>query len=172
MRDRGRRAASLWLLTLAAAGCLAAPETGSAAADAAAGEPDAVAFIGQIDRESAPAAPIPDDDASGVSDSIAVDADCTVDALSVDIDIRHPWRSDLEVTLHTPAGGEARLHAAGGTDPQDDLVGTYPVSLSPDDSLEAFVGLPAAGPWVMQVADVSGDDTGTFESWALHITCR
>lgn len=155
---------------LAASGCLATPDSAPAGVDATTGDPDPIGR--QIDRDSTPATPIPDDDASGVSDSIAVDGECAVKELEVDIDIRHPWRSDLQVTLHEPGGGQARLHVHEGNDPQDDLVGTYPVTLSPVDSLVALVGLPAAGSWVMQVADVSVDDVGTFQSWALHIQCR
>ncbi len=175
MRHRRRCCGgSLCLLALAAAGCLETPPGSQpAAVDAAAVGPDAAAESpGRIDRESAPRVPIPDNDPTGVNDPIEVAAACTVEVLTVDIDIRHGWRSDVEVTLHEPGGEKARLHAAGGNDSHDDIVGTYPVTLSPLDSLDSFVGLPAAGSWVMQVADLSSDDIGSFESWALHIECR
>jgi subtilisin-like proprotein convertase family protein len=54
--------------------------------------------------------------------------------------------------------------------------GTCEFRAAPDDAggprsfREAFGGQVARGPWTLLLADSSGGDTGTFESWSLGIT--
>ena len=65
----------------------------------------------------------------------------TLSALTVDLDITHTWRGDLEVTLISPLGTEVVLHNRGGSS-ADDLLGNYPGTLEvagPGD-LADFIG--------------------------------
>jgi|GEM_PF-2874540 len=130
---------------------------------------------GTIDRSASPFLSIPDSSTVGVTDYIAVTGatatGCTVDSITVDVDITHTYIGDLRVTLTSPGGVPVVLHdATGGT--AENIIGTYPTTLTPFAPLTTFAGLPAAGNWTMRVADLSSTDVGTFNTWGLHITCR
>ena len=54
-----------------------------------------------------PGVAIPDDSATGVSNSITVTEDIALEDLNVDLDISHTWVGDLIVTITSPAGTSA-----------------------------------------------------------------
>jgi len=95
---------------------------------------------------------------------------CTVQAVDVDINISHTWRSDLIVDLRSPMGSQVRLHAQTGGS-ADNIIGNYPGTLSPAASLNTFNGTNAVGNWSLIVSDAAAGDTGTLNSWGLNIQC-
>lgn len=108
---------------------------------------------------------IPDNDPAGVTSELfpAGLAPGAVD-VSLDLVIDHSYIGDLVVGLTDPAGNRAVIHdRAGGS--TDSLV---------------FEGLPVEGlgdeggngGWILDLSDHAGDDVGTLEHWALHLTCR
>lgn len=91
---------------------------------------------------------------------------------AVAVDISHSWRGDLILDLTSPAGTTVRLKTDNVSgDNADDVVGTYPTSLVPAESLSAFAGENAQGTWTLRVEDVyPSDDDGVINSWGVAIT--
>jgi hypothetical protein len=107
-----------------------------------------------------PNASIPDNNATGVSNTLAVTEAGTVAALSVSVDIAHPYIGDLTVTL-TNGSTTVVLHdKANGAD--DNIVKTMTFS--------DFNGQNVAGNWALKVVDSARQDVGTLKSWSLAVT--
>jgi subtilisin-like proprotein convertase family protein len=103
---------------------------------------------------------IPDDDEAGVSSTIEVVSGGDIEAVVVDVDIRHTYRGDLAIDLIHPDGQSERL-LEPTMDSGDDLVRSF--------ATHAFDGKPAAGTWTLVVSDHAAQDTGTLESWTLKL---
>jgi subtilisin-like proprotein convertase family protein len=112
--------------------------------------------------------------------------------LDVSVNITHSFDGDLDVTLtHVPTsksvalwndvggtneGFEIRLNDEAGTDisgasnPKVD--GAISGTFNPGGAalLSTFDGDDASGQWQLQITDDSGGDTGTLQSWSLHVT--
>lgn len=123
-----------------------------------------------------------------------------VSAIEVDLEITHPWVGDLIITLESPSGVIVTLldrpgipsdgfpgpFGCGGRDiaatftdaantPAEDICAYAPRPVLtgpvlPSDPLDAFTGQPAAGTWLLHLADIPSYDVGTLESVCLHIT--
>lgn len=104
---------------------------------------------------------IPDNNATGISSTIAVTGNGTVASLALSLNISHTYRGDLVVTLTSPAGTVYSVsNRAGGS--ADNLVLT-------GSAITAFAGQAAAGTWRLSVSDRAAIDTGTLNSWSLAI---
>ena len=108
---------------------------------------------------------IPDNSATGVSSVINVPAGPT-DTLkvTVDVNITHPNRGDLVIQVISPTGQTATLsNRAGGK--ADNFVAT---------GLDISASFPStnapSGQWRLFVQDLARRNTGTIDSFALHIT--
>ncbi len=149
--------------------------------------------------ESNPNAAIPDNDATGVSDTINIGMSFAIADLDVDLAINHTWVGDLCVTLTHNATTVTLIQRPGDDLPCDpdnccgcatdnyDIVlddqGTggpietqctdnlsSPPNYTPELALSAFNGMDSAGAWTINVTDGAGLDTGTLVTWSLHIT--
>jgi subtilisin-like proprotein convertase family protein len=112
---------------------------------------------------------IPDNSQSGVTSSIIVpESDYKVsENFNVDVKINHSYIGDLVVKLISPSGKEVALHERSGGSAQN-IVGNYPLTLTPADSLESLVGEPISGEWRLLVVDGASQDTGKFLSWSIN----
>jgi cysteine-rich repeat protein len=131
--------------------------------------------VAPIDRSASPALAILDSPAAAVTSTISITGSaasaCMISALTVDVDISHTYIGDLTVTLTSPAGTPVILHNRAGTSGVN-IVGTYPIApLTPYGLLSDFSGEVAAGTWSLSIADGASGDTGTLNTWGLHITC-
>ena len=127
---------------------------------------------GAISLSVSPDAPVNGDTPVVVSTIDFTDAGCTsIETIKVTVDISHVWIGDLEVGITNPTGTTVSLHAgSGGGD--DDIIGTYPVDLTPAGDLTVFVGSPPQGTWTLTVEDTYPSlDDGNLNSWGLTITC-
>jgi subtilisin-like proprotein convertase family protein len=115
---------------------------------------------------SAPALPITDNNT--VSDLVTIDTVGTVSEVVVDVDITHTYQGDLVVSLTSPVGTEVVLHNRSGGS-ADNIVGTYPTTLTPAEDLGAFIGEDMIGDWTLTVSDNAGGDQGTLNSWCVTI---
>lgn len=105
--------------------------------------------------------PIPDNDSNGIKSVIDVPDGGGIAALSVTVDISHPYRGDLTVKLVNESGKEVVLvDREGGS--EDDLKKTF----APTE----FNGLVAKGKWTLVVIDQAKADAGKLNSWSLQIT--
>jgi subtilisin-like proprotein convertase family protein len=114
-----------------------------------------------------PAVAIPDNSAAGVKNDLSVASSFAVNSVEVAVNITHTWRGDLAVDL-THGATTVRLHNRTGSS-ADNLIGTYPTTLTPASPLSAFFGQPATGTWSLLVADLAGGDVGTFNQWCLTL---
>jgi M6 family metalloprotease-like protein len=121
-----------------------------------------------IERESTPARSIPDNTASGVTDTIWIDQDALIASVEVKVDIAHTFRGDLQVTLQSPTGAAFRLHQRGQGGNADHLQRTYRESDIP--GLAALHGRSTRGNWQLLVQDLAAADVGTLNRWGLKFT--
>lgn len=146
--------------------------------------------------------PIPDNDPAGVTIPIQIDTPGALTAITVDLDITHPWIGDLRIVLASPDGTQVilldrpGLGSVGFPGPQgcggDDLAVTFddaalataqdtcsttavPVlhgPARPAEPLAAFTGLEAQGLWTLTIADLGVTDAGQFVAASLNIEAQ
>ena len=111
------------------------------------------------------------DESTEVSSTLTFDNALTIDpeGLLIPVDITHGYRGDVVIDLTSPAGTTIRLKDDNGADASADVIGTFPLSLAPSTSLDAFVGENAAGKWRMSVSDVYNGDFGTVNAWGVSV---
>ena len=125
---------------------------------------------------SSPAAIIPDAGLLGgpvLTDVITVPngPPCTITNVQVQVDISHTFIGDLDITVTSPDGTTVKLwDRTGGS--ADDLIGIFPVTLQPAESLNVWLGENVVGDWTMVAGDGAGSDEGTLNSWSLHYDCQ
>lgn len=118
----------------------------------------------------------------------------TISDVNLGILLSHTYRSDLRITLTSPAGTTVAImtNVGGSGDNLNDLFddsaatnisahnGTstdsatgappYSHSAQPTAALSAFNGQNAAGTWTLTICDSAGADTGTFTRADLYLT--
>jgi serine protease len=104
---------------------------------------------------------IPDNSATGVRSTIAVNTTGTVATLNVSASITHTYRGDLVVTLISPSGSQYVLsnRAGGSAD-----------NLAINTTVAAAVGAQAKGNWQLLVQDRARLDAGTLTKFGLTLT--
>lgn len=116
------------------------------------------------DRE--PNIAIPDDDQSGVRDSVTIDSYGQAREVAVSLDVRHTYRGDLFVELVAPSGETVVLKEAS-SDSRPDLRFTFTPDNTP--ALARLEGTEIEGEWALRVRDQWAEDEGTLVSWSLQI---
>lgn len=118
-----------------------------------------------VQGTSSPGLSIPDNNATGVSDTITLDSDMSVEYVEVTFSAAdHPYWPDLEVVLTSPDGTPsvlARQHAPSSTP-----YGSY------DNwrfGTVRHLGEGAGGTWTLRVRDLASGDSGTLQSWTLTL---
>lgn len=105
---------------------------------------------------------IPDNNASGVTSALPVAFTGSVTAAVLNLNITHTYKGDLKVSLISPGGTEAVVHAnAGGSTDNVVLTGF---------SVPAMVGQAISGTWKIKAVDNAAQDTGSIQSWSLTLT--
>ncbi|HKS25358.1 MAG TPA: proprotein convertase P-domain-containing protein [Thermoanaerobaculia bacterium] len=109
--------------------------------------------------------PIPD--GSGEITATAVVTDTRpIDKLLVRVDIEHPSRGDLKITLVAPDGTSLLLQAPS-LDRVADVHATFGSDIEPAQSLAVFNGKSIAGVWKLVIADTRAGDAGRLVSWSI-----
>jgi len=121
-----------------------------------------------------PSLQIPDGD--GVLNGVEEWAESTIifsgtnatvkEEFNVDVDISHLLAFGLELILVSPEGISLKLQEFK-TEGASDLIGNYPKTLKPVDSLNAFFGSPLDGAWTLRVGDITKDEVGVLNAWAI-----
>src|SRR5262249_42962521 len=113
-----------------------------------------------------PGLAIPDNNATGVTSTIAVPDSLTVSSVAVSTVIPHTYKGDLVVTLIGPDGTSAILHnRTGGS--TDNVTTTFSIATAAAQALTVFNGKNTAGNWSLKCQDLAALDTGTLSSWSL-----
>lgn len=92
--------------------------------------------------------------------------------IQVGIDITHTDPVDLVVSLRNPEAISRVLWNQSSPN-SEDLVGTFPTTLSPAESLSTLSRERMGGPWTLVVEDVSGGPIireGILNSWSMRVT--
>jgi len=104
---------------------------------------------------------IPDNTASGLSDTVTVDAGLLVESVEIRFDADHTYRGDLEITLTSPDGTESRLAEKHEDNNNNFNEWVFTSMLHWDESSD--------GVWTLEVNDRGNGDTGTWNHWELVI---
>ncbi|MEL6923608.1 MAG: proprotein convertase P-domain-containing protein [Bacteroidota bacterium] len=108
---------------------------------------------------------IPDNDKTGLMDTLKVSRKGKIKDITVSVDIDHPFVGDLQVALTTPAGKEIMLHNRQGGRTEglkEEFSGAI---------MEDLIGDACHGDWTIQVKDMAVRDGGTLNSWAVEMKC-
>ncbi|NJD78776.1 MAG: hypothetical protein FIB08_17065 [Candidatus Methanoperedens sp.] len=119
-----------------------------------------------IEKQVSPALSIPDNNPGGITSSIDIDEDGTIDSVEVSVDISHTYRGDLLVSLLTPANEIIPLHEGEGGR-ADNLINVYDSGSIP--ALYRLKGKEVRGKWSLNVVDRARKDTGTLNNWGLKV---
>jgi len=117
-----------------------------------------------FDSALATAVAIPDNDASGVTRTIEVSEDLTIENFSVQLLIKHPDTSEVGIEITSPNGTKSILLNIRSSI-KTGLDGEGGVILGSN----AFYGEKAKGIWTLKVLDSVKDKTGTLELFKLNI---
>jgi len=106
-------------------------------------------------------------DGSGETSATALVTDTRpIDRLLVRVDVEHPSRGDLSMTLVAPDGTSLLLQAPS-LDRVADVHATFGSDIEPVESLARFNGKSIAGVWKLIVRDTRRGDAGRLLSWSL-----
>lgn len=113
---------------------------------------------------------IPDNSSAGITSAITL-SNLGVIAdpeISVDVNISHAYRGDLEIELLSPNGTTVQLKQFDGGDSIANFIGNFPNDFTPTQPLSAFNGENLDGIWRLKVVDRSSPDAGTLNSWTIR----
>lgn len=94
----------------------------------------------------------------GVLSEILVDRQGSTGTLSLTVDIKHPYRGDIEIRLISPAG-TSYVVKESGFDSADNILESFQVNVGVEDS---------QGNWQLQIFDRFAGDQGYLDSWSLE----
>ncbi|NLI47945.1 MAG: hypothetical protein GX414_12640 [Acidobacteria bacterium] len=132
--------------------------------------------------------PIPDGDPAGTVTWIAVpDLEGAVAAVTVQVDVAHPYVSDLILSLFGPDGTMVELSSGNGGSGDDYIhtvfdqqagtvitAGQAPFTgeYRPEGSLDVLRGVAAEGLWGLAAVDERQPDAGTITGWSVTLSVR
>lgn len=110
--------------------------------------------------------PIPDNTPAGVDSTLTISDTRVIESLFVAVDVRHPRRGDLRLTLTGPDATSAVLQTES-SDSAADIVAVYGLDTQPSQPLTPFLGRSGAGTWTLNIVDNRGVDVGELAGWSL-----
>ena len=133
---------------------------------AASHTPDSLGeFTESLPFESVIVADIPDFDSGGLTQTLIVtglSTDANIEAVTLEVDVTHPFTNDLGIHLISPSGTESILNPvfnevlAGNADLDWHLLSN------------AFYGESPNGEWTLKIVDAAPEDAGTLNAWRLR----
>jgi subtilisin-like proprotein convertase family protein len=135
-----------------------------------------------------PADTIPDNDPTGLMDTITLTDAGVIDAnthFNVCIDVSHTWNADLDISLIAPDGTSIDLSSDNGSDSDNytntcftssavnSIIGGFgPFSgdWTPEQPFSNFIGKNIAGDWILKLSDDVSGDEGILNWWSIEIT--
>jgi subtilisin-like proprotein convertase family protein len=128
------------------------------------------AAVEEVVREdSSPALAIPDNNATGVRDTINIQTALTIATIKVSVDITHTFIGDLRLTLTAPSGTAVVFHDRNGGN-TDNLQRSFDLTSTP--AFGALRGQSSQGNWTLLVQDLAAVDNGVLNRWELEISGR
>ena len=105
---------------------------------------------------------IPDNDATGITNTISVPDSGTCDTVKIAVKLTHTYVGDLTITV-SHNGVSKVLHSREGGS-SDDIDKLFTVA--------GFDGGPLSGDWTLSVKDEAGQDVGNLLEWSIAATTR
>ncbi len=105
---------------------------------------------------------IPDNDPNGVVDTIKFQRDLTVKAVTLKVNVKHPYAGDVSIDLTGPNGKTVKV-LGSGRGPGKDIKQTFS-----GDMMNDLLGGKSKGNWSIKVVDNATRDDGTLVDWELH----
>lgn len=118
---------------------------------------------------SSPDLSIPDNDPTGVRDTIHVPNTGLLADISIELDVQHAFVGDLVIQLRAPGGAQITLQNREGGGGK---AAWTPRTSVLDPSLKALRGKNCQGEWTLEISDRTRLDTGVLHSWALDLRVR
>ncbi|MBE0423496.1 MAG: proprotein convertase P-domain-containing protein [Lutibacter sp.] len=127
---------------------------------------------------------IPDNNATGVSSTIAISTNKIIRDVKVTVNITHEWVGDLDLTLISPSGRQVLLSANNGDEGTGYIntvfddgalnsisagIAPFTGSFRPEGSLSNFYDEESLGIWTLKAVDSGPVDIGTINGWSLEI---
>lgn len=135
-------------------------------------------------NSKAPFLTIPDNNATGVSDSILINSSLSnIANIELFLSVEHSWVGDLTISIKAPNGTIKNLIANNGSSGDNVLsffnddfpnslttAGFYPPwsFVKPLQSFGNFGGSPVNGYWTLKCVDGAGGDIGVLEGWGIR----
>ena len=105
---------------------------------------------------------IPDNNATGLSNTITTSNTETIEAVQIKIDLTHTYTGELAIELTSPSGTKSVLfNAFNGFGTSNDLSNMVLLS-------NAFYGESATGDWQVKIIDAASFDTGILADWSIR----
>ncbi|MCO4754415.1 MAG: S8 family serine peptidase [Bacteriovoracaceae bacterium] len=127
-------------------------------------------YFNDSDFRSSPGVTIPDNSATGVSDTISVgvgggrESDFRVESIQVDVSVTHAWSGEVGIEITSPSGKKSILLNINNS-----FLINGDSNLNMVLTSHAFYGEPAIGNWTIKAIDAGPEDVGTLNSWKLNI---
>ena len=115
---------------------------------------------------SAPGIGIPDDNVTGVRDTVSFNDARTVSSIKATVDLTHPFIGDLRLSLIAPSGKQVLLHERNGGS-ANNIQRSFDATNTP--AVGALIGEAVQGVWTLWAQDVAAADVGTLNRWELEI---
>ena len=133
---------------------------------------DHIFYVGEavgVSYSKSPNLEIPDNDPIGIQSSILINEDSykVSSDFKVHIELAHNYVGDISVQLTNPSGQKVILRNRSGSN-SDDLRGTFPDTIVPNEPLSNFIDSDLQGEWKLEVFDRAKEDTGVLESWGVE----
>ena len=120
-------------------------------------------------KTSTAAAAIPDNNATGVRDTINFPDAANLSFIKVTVDVTHTFIGDLRLTLMAPSGTNVVLHSRNGGN-ADNIQRSFDLTSTP--GLAALSEQSIQGNWTLLVQDLAAIDVGTLNRWEIEIGGR
>ncbi len=117
-------------------------------------------------RSSAPALDIPDNNPTGVRNTISFTEAAVISTVKVTVDITHTFIGDLKLTLTAPSGASVVLHDRSGGNARN-LQRSFDAASTP--ALNALAGQALTGNWTLHVQDLAAQDAGKLNRWEVEV---
>jgi subtilisin-like proprotein convertase family protein len=109
---------------------------------------------------------IPDFDPKGVTSTINVPQNFTVERVIVTVDATYPARGDLQLTLQSPSGTKSILQPEFVDNDPQTAIHTLPFQTWTYTSAQEL-GEKGQGDWKLNIADLVPGYVGTFNNWQV-----
>lgn len=111
--------------------------------------------------------PIPDDNNTGISDTLSLSGALLIDRVEVDLDIRHTYIGDLTVTITSPSGTRVSIVNRPGLG-DSSFWGSSQDNINFTFGIAAFRGESASGTWTITAVDSEGGVVGSLTGWTVR----